>query len=68
MVGNIEELMSRLRRLGPLVLIGLFVIIWIGLGVLWVGQDAKQRELGQQIAQVSMTTAKAMPSADKLKV
>jgi|GEM_PF-1005662 len=61
-----DNLMARLRRMGRLVLIGILVIICVALGILYMQQGAKQRELEEQITKLSLTVAKPMPGAEKL--
>ena len=48
-------------------LIGIFLIIYLGLGALFIQQGPAQKKLNDQIAQQSVVAAKALPPADKLK-
>jgi hypothetical protein len=60
-------LLTRLRRTGLLFLIGIFLIIYLGLGALFIQQSPKQKELNDQIAKQGLVAAKPLPPADKLK-
>ena len=62
-----KNLLARLRRTGLLFLIGIFLIIYLGLGALFIQQGPAQKKLNDQIAQQSVVAAKALPPADKLK-
>jgi len=50
-----------------LFLIGIFLIIYLGLGALFIQQGPAQKKLNDQIAHQSVVAAKALPPADKLK-
>ena len=62
-----KNLLTRLRRTGLLILIGIFLIIYLGLGALFIQQGPAQKKLNDQITQQSVVAAKALPPADKLK-
>ena len=62
-----DNLMARLRRIVRLFLIGILVIICVALGILYMQQGAKQRELEEQTTKLSLTLAKPMPNAEKLR-
>lgn len=62
-----KNLLSRLRRTGFLFLIGIFLIIYLGLGILFIQQGPTQKKLNEQIAKQSVVAAKPLPPADKLK-
>lgn len=62
-----KNLLTRLRRTGLLFLIGIFLIIYLGLGALFIQQSPKQKELNGQIAKQGLVAAKPLPPADKLK-
>ncbi|MFC1992311.1 hypothetical protein ACFLV3_00685 [Chloroflexota bacterium] len=61
-----EDLLSRLRRMGGLFLIGILVIACVAFGIDYISQGARQSGLREQIDQVSQTVAKPLPSAEKL--
>lgn len=62
-----KNLLTRLRRTGFLFLIGIFLIIYLGLGILFIQQGPKQEDLNEQITKQSIVAAKPLPPADKLK-
>lgn len=62
-----KNLLTRLRRTGFLFLIGVFLIVYVGLGILYFQQSTKQKELTEQIAKQGVVAAKPLPAIDKLK-
>jgi len=58
--------MNRFRRMTLLLLAGVLVIIFVALGIVYMQQGAKQRELEEQINKLSLTLRKPLPSAEKL--
>ncbi len=62
-----RNLIARLRRMGFLILVGVCLIIYIGLGIIYVQQGVKQKDLEKEITKVSIIVSKPMPSAEKLK-
>lgn len=62
-----ENLITRLRHTGVLLLIGLLLIIYVGFGFVYWQQDSQQRELKEQIAQLSLVVSKPLPSDKKLR-
>jgi len=65
-MGIIDRLLARFRRMGVLLLIGVFLIIYVAFGFLYWQQGARQRDLEKQIANISVIVAKELPSAEKL--
>ena len=63
----IQRLLTRFRRMGVLFLIGLFVIIYIAIGIVYFQQGPEQRELEEQITQLSLIVAKPLGSDEKLR-
>ena len=61
-----KNLSARLRRTGFLFLVGIFLIIYVGLGFLYFQQAPQQKKLNEQIIQQSIVAAKPLPVADKL--
>ena len=61
-----ENLITRLRHMGRLFLIGFLLIIYIALGFLYFQQVPQQRELTEQITKLSLILAKPLPSTEKL--
>ena len=62
-----RNLIVRLRRMGFLILVGICLIMYISLGIIYVQQGGKQRDLEKQITQVSIIVSKPLPSDEKLK-
>jgi len=63
----IKALLTRFRHMGVLFVIGVFLIIFIALGILYFQQGAQQRELEEQITKLSLVVAKPLGSAEKLR-
>ncbi len=61
-----DDLIARIRRMGVLVLIGVLLILYIALGFIYLQQGAKQEDLNEQIAKVSVIVSKPLPSAREL--
>ncbi len=61
-----KNLLARLRRTGLLFLVGIFLIVYVGLGFLYFQQGPRQKKLNEQIVQQSIVAAKPLPPADKL--
>jgi len=53
--------------MGGLFLSGFLLIIYIGLGVLWLQQGAQQSDFEQQIAKLGNIVARPLPSGEKLR-
>lgn len=60
-------LIARLRRTGTLFLIGFFLILYVALGIVFIQQSPKQRDLEQQIVKLRGVVASPLPSVEKLK-
>ena len=63
----IQALLTRFRRMGVLFLIGIFVIIYIAIGIVYFQQGPEQRELEEQITQLSLIVAKPLGSDEELR-
>ena len=63
----IQALLTRFRRMGVLFLIGIFIIIYIAIGIVYFQQGAGQRELEEQITQLSLIVAKPLGSDEELR-
>lgn len=61
-----KELTARLRSLAFPVAMGLFLILIIAIGSVYLQQGARQREVRQEIAQMSLTALQAQRSAEEL--
>jgi len=52
--------------MGLLFLVGFLVIIFVALGIVYLQQGARQRELGEKINHLSLTLLKPLPTTEKL--
>jgi len=62
-----ENLITRLRRMGFLFLIGFLLIIYIAFGFIYLQQAPQQSKLKEQITKLSLVVARPLPSAEKLR-
>ncbi|MDD5038425.1 MAG: hypothetical protein PHN78_03815 [Dehalococcoidales bacterium] len=62
----LKSLTSKLHRVGPFILIGIILIIYISFGAVYWQQGTQQTKLNEQIAKLSTVLAKPMPSAENL--
>ena len=62
-----ENLITRLRRMGFLFLIGFLLIIYIAFGFIYLQQAPQQRELKEQINKLSLVVARPLPGPEKLR-
>ena len=58
--------MTRFGRMGLLFLVGIVVIVFAALGILYVQQEPRQRELTEQIHKLNLTLRRPLPDAEKL--
>ena len=66
----IQSLLTRFRRMGALFLIGIFLVIYIAIGIVYFQQGSEQRELEEQIitiTRLSLIVAKDLPSDEELR-
>ncbi len=63
-----ENLLNRFRRMGLLFVVGIIVIVGVALGIVYMQQGARQRELGEQINKLSLTLLKPLPGAEELQI
>ncbi len=61
-----QELLARLRRVGFMVTIGVCVIIYIGLGIVYLQQEPKQQDLEDKIQKTLAVVNKPLPSMEQL--
>ena len=64
---TIQNLITRFRSLGVLIIIGFILIIYVALGFLYVQQGTKQTDLDEKIASLTLVLSKQLPSAEKLR-
>lgn len=60
------KVITRLRRIGVLLLIGFLIIIYFALGFLYIQQGTKQRGLEQEMTRLNLVIARPLPGAEKL--
>lgn len=61
-----QQLLTRIRRLGFAVILGVCIIIYIGLGIVYIQQGPKQKELEDQIRKTMLVVNKPLPSMEEL--
>lgn len=61
-----DILVKSIRRTGLLIMIGLVVIIYIGLGFTYVQQGMKQKGLDEEVKQLTLWVAKPLPQDENL--
>ena len=60
------DLATRLRRIGPILVLGIVVVVVVALMLIYLQQGGKQSELQDQINKLQLTLAKTVPSAENL--
>ena len=61
-----QELLTRIRRVGFMIVIGVCVIIYIGLGIVYLQQGPKQKDLEDKINKTMAVVSKPLPSMEQL--
>ena len=61
-----QVLLARIRRLGFIVILGICIIVYLGLGSVYIQQGPKQKELEKQIMQTMVVVNKPLPSMEEL--
>ncbi len=61
------NLFARIGRMGFLIVVGIFLIIYVALGILYFQQGAKQEDLRERINNLRIVVSKPLPSVEKLK-
>jgi len=61
-----QVLLARIRRVGFIVILGVCVIIYIGLGSVFIQQGPKQKDLEGQIMKTMVVVNKPLPSMEEL--
>ncbi len=62
-----KNLLARIGKMGFLIVVGIFLIIYIALGFLYFQQGAKQEDLRERINNLRIVVSKPLPPADELK-
>jgi hypothetical protein len=63
-----QGLRAKIRRMGFVVILGVSVIIYVGLGIIYVQQGPKQQDLEEQIRKTMLVVNKPLPSMEELQV
>lgn len=61
-----QGILTRIRRMGFLVVVGVCVIIYIGLGFVYMQQGPQQKELNEKINKTLVVVNKPLPSMEEL--
>ena len=61
-----ENLIARIRRMAFILILGVCLIIYIGVGIVYVQQWPKQKDLQDQINKTFLVVSKPLPSMEKL--
>ncbi len=61
-----QELLARIRRMGFMIVLGVCIIIYVGLGFVYMQQGPKQKSLEEQIRKTILVVSKPLPSMKEL--
>jgi hypothetical protein len=61
-----QAILAKIRRVGFIVVLGICVIVYVGLGSVYLQQGAKQKDLEGQIMQTMVVVNKPLPSMEEL--
>ena len=61
-----DNLLARIRRMAFVVILGVCLIVYVGLAILYLQQGPKQKDLEEQINKTFLIVSKPLPSMDKL--
>ncbi|MBU2535273.1 MAG: hypothetical protein KKD83_03780 [Chloroflexi bacterium] len=61
-----QELLARIRRMGFAVIVGVCIIIYVGLGTVYLQQGPKLKNLEEQIRKTMLVVNKPLPSMEEL--
>ena len=61
-----DNLLARIRRMAFVVILGVCLIVYVGLAILYLQQGPKQKDLETQINKTFLIVSKPLPSMDKL--
>ena len=62
-----KDIVGSLRRIGALFLLGFLAVISLALGIVYLQQTMRQKELSEQITKLSTTLNQSLPGIEKLK-
>ena len=61
-----DYLLARIRRMAFMVILGVCLIVYVGLAILYLQQEPKQKDLEAQINKTFLIVSKPLPSMDEL--
>jgi len=61
-----QELLAKIRRIGFMVTLGVCIIIYVGLGIVYMQQWPKQKDLEDQVRKTMAVVNKPLPSMEQL--
>jgi len=61
-----NSLLARIQRMGFLVTLGICLIVYVGLGIVYIQQGPKQNSLEEQISKTQLVVMKPLPSIAEL--
>ena len=61
-----QRLLARIGRMGFVVILGVCIIIYVGLGIIYIQQGPKQKDLEEQIRKTMLVVNKPLPSMEEL--
>ncbi len=61
-----DNLLARIRRMAFVVILGVCLIVYVGLAILYLQQGPEQKDLEEQINKTFLIVYKPLPSMDKL--
>ena len=60
------NLLARLRRAGLVLIVGILLIVYVAIGIVFIQQGPRQRDLAIQINKLNELLSRPLPSAEKL--
>ena len=61
-----DNLFTRIRRMAAMVILGVCLIVYVGLAIVYLQQEPKQEELARQINKTFLIVSKPLPSMKEL--
>lgn len=62
-----QELLARIRRIGFIVILGVCIIMYVGMGIVYAQQAPKQKDLEDQVMKTLLVVNKPLPSMAELR-
>jgi len=63
----VQEFLDRIRRIGFIVILGVCIIIYVGMGIVYAQQAPKQKDLEDQVRKTLLVVNKPLPSMAELR-